>query len=119
MLGREVAGTVVRSSAGYQEGDRILGSTIGGCGGYAEFALVSAERSARMPDGLSFTDAAALPVAGGTAYESLGTLKPAPGETLLILGVGGGVGTVAAQLAVMRGVDVVGTASTAKRSYVE
>ncbi len=119
VLGREVAGTVVRSSAGYQEGDRILGSTIGGCGGYAEFALVSAERSARMPDGLSFTDAAALPVAGGTAYESLGTLKPAPGETLLILGVGGGVGTVAAQLAVMRGVDVVGTASTAKRSYVE
>jgi NADPH:quinone reductase-like Zn-dependent oxidoreductase len=119
VLGREVAGTVVRGGAGLQEGDRVFGSTVGGCGGYAEFAVVSAERSARMPDGLSFTDAAALPIAAGTAYEALGTLKPAPGESLLILGVGGGVGTVAAQLAVMRGVEVVGTASTAKRSYVE
>jgi NADPH:quinone reductase-like Zn-dependent oxidoreductase len=119
VLGREVAGTVVRNGAGLQEGDRVFGSTVGGCGGYAEFALVSAERSARMPAGLSFTDAAAMPIAAGTAYEALGTLKPAPGESLLILGVGGGVGTVAAQLAVMRGVDVVGTASAAKRSYVE
>jgi NADPH:quinone reductase-like Zn-dependent oxidoreductase len=119
VLGREVAGTVVRSGAGFQEGDRVFGSTVGGCGGYAEFALVAAERAARMPDGLSFTDAAVLPIAAGTAYEALGTFKPAPGETLLILGVGGGVGTVAAQLAVTRGVDVVGTASAAKRSYVE
>jgi len=121
VLGREVAGTVAQAGPGVAlaEGDRVFGSTVGGCGGYAEFAVVSAERSARMPDGLSFTDAAVLPIAAGTAYEALGTLKPVPGETLLILGVGGGVGTVAAQLAVMGGVDVVGTASAAKRSYVE
>ncbi|MFG1682601.1 NADP-dependent oxidoreductase [Nonomuraea sp. NPDC049269] len=121
-LGREVSGTVVRTGPGVVElavGDKVLGSTVGGCGGYAELALLPVERAARMPDGLSFIDAAALPIAAGTAYEGLATLGPAPGQTLLILGAGGGVGTVAAQLAVMRGVTVVGTGSEAKRAFIE
>ncbi|TDO30440.1 NADPH:quinone reductase-like Zn-dependent oxidoreductase [Kribbella sp. VKM Ac-2527] len=119
VLGREVAGLVVRSGPGFEPGDRICGPTIGGCGGYAEFAVLPAERAARMPAGLSFTDAAVLPIAAGTAYDALEALSLRPGESLLILGVGGGVGTVAAQLAVMRGIDVAGTASAAKRVYVE
>jgi NADPH:quinone reductase-like Zn-dependent oxidoreductase len=119
VLGREVAGVVVRSGPGFEPGDRICGPTVDGCGGYAEFALLSAERAAQMPAGLSFTDAAVLPTAAGTAYDALEALRLSPGESLLILGVGGGVGTVAAQLAVMRGVDVTGTASAAKRVYVE
>ncbi|MEJ1112296.1 MULTISPECIES: NADP-dependent oxidoreductase [unclassified Kribbella] len=121
VLGREVAGIVVRSGpdAGFEPGDRICGPTVGGCGGYAEFALVPAERAARMPAGLSFTDAAVLPIAAGTAYDSIEALDLRPGESLLILGVGGGVGTVAAQLAVMRGIEVAGTASPAKHVYVE
>ena len=119
VLGREVAGTVVRSGAGFEVGDRICGPTVGGCGGYAEFALLAADRAARMPTGLSFTDAAVLPIAAGTAYDALEALSLEPGESLLILGVGGGVGTVAAQLAAMRGIEVSGTASAEKREYVE
>ncbi|MER6000294.1 NADP-dependent oxidoreductase [Nonomuraea angiospora] len=122
VLGREVAGTVVRTGPGVTRlavGDAVFGSTAGGSGGYAELAVLSEDRAARMPDGLSFTDAAALPIAAGTAYEGLAALAPAPGRTLLILGAGGGVGTVAAQLAVMVGVRVVGTASGAKSAFVE
>ena len=119
VLGREVAGIVVRSGAGFEVGDRICGPTVGGCGGYAEFALLPADRAARMPAGLSFTDAAVLPIAAGTAYDALEALSLNPGESLLILGAGGGVGTVAAQLAVMRGIDVAGTASAAKHVYLE
>jgi NADPH:quinone reductase-like Zn-dependent oxidoreductase len=80
----------------------VFGSTVGGSGGYAEFAL--------LPDGVSVTDAAALPIAAGTAHDGLADLRPAPGETLVILGVGGGVGAVAAQLAVMVVIDVAGRA---------
>lgn len=121
-LGREVAGTVVRTGPGVVElavGDKVLGSTVGGSGGYAELALLPVARAARMPDRLSFIDAAALPIAAGTAYEGLAALGPAPGQTLLILGAGGGVGTVAAQLAVMGGLAVVGTGSEAKRASIE
>lgn len=119
VLGREVAGIVVRSGSGFAVGDRVCGPTVGGCGGYAEFALLPVDRAARMSAGLSFTDAAVLPIAAGTAYDALEALSLRPGERLLILGVGGGVGTVAAQLAVMRGIDVAGTASVAKHDYVE
>ncbi|MET7330914.1 NADP-dependent oxidoreductase [Nonomuraea sp. NPDC005650] len=122
ILGREVAGTVVGTGpgvTGLAAGDAVFGSTVGGSGGYAELAVLPADRAARMPDGLSFTDAAALPIAAGTAYEGLATLAPAAGRTLLILGAGGGVGAVAAQLAAMDGVRVVGTASGAKRAFVE
>jgi NADPH:quinone reductase-like Zn-dependent oxidoreductase len=119
VLGREVAGIVVRSGAGFEVGDRICGPTVGGCGGYAEFARLPADRAARMPAGLSFTDAAVLPIAAGTAYDALEALSLKPGESLSIVGVGGGVGTVAAQLAVMRGIEVSGTASTAKHVYLE
>ncbi|MEU8148403.1 NADP-dependent oxidoreductase [Nonomuraea sp. NPDC048901] len=120
-LGREVAGTAVRTGpgvAGLAAGDRVFGSTVGGSGGYAELALLPAAKAARMPDGLSFTDAAALPIAAGTAYESLAELGLAPGQRLLILGAGGGVGTIAVQLAAMDGVAVVGTASAAKRAFL-
>jgi NADPH:quinone reductase-like Zn-dependent oxidoreductase len=119
VLGREVAGIVVRPGGGFELGDRICGPTVGGCGGYAEFALLPADRSAHLPAGLAFTDAAVLPIAAGTAYDALAALSLEPGESLLVLGVGGGVGTVAAQLAVMRGIDVVGTASAAKHIYLE
>ncbi|TCC28967.1 NADP-dependent oxidoreductase [Kribbella speibonae] len=119
VLGREVSGTVIRAGAGFAAGDRVCGPTVGGCGGYAEFALLPAERVARMPTGLSFTDASVLPIAAGTAYDALETLHLEPGESLLILGAGGGVGTVAAQLAVMRGIEVAGTASATKHHYLQ
>ena len=122
VLGREVAGVVVGTGPdvdGFSAGDRVFGSTVGGSGGYAELALLPADRAARMPDGLAYTDAAALPIAAGAAHDGLAHLGLTPGQTLLILGIGGGVGAVAAQLAVLRGITVVGTASASKRAFVE
>ncbi|HEX6355668.1 NADP-dependent oxidoreductase [Actinophytocola sp.] len=120
VMGREVAGVVERVGAGVTEfavGDAVFGSGDGG--GYAELCTLPADRSAPKPAEVSFTDAAALPVAAGTAYDALAQLGLSPGDTLLILGVGGGVGVAAAQLARTAGVTVIGTASAAKRTFVE
>lgn len=86
---------------------------------YAELAVLPAARTAHKPAAVSFTAAAALPVAAGTAYDAIGQLGLTAGETLLILGVGGGVGVAAAQFARVAGVSVIGTASAAKREFVE
>ncbi|MGX9884633.1 NADP-dependent oxidoreductase [Streptomyces sp. NPDC002276] len=122
VLGREAAGTVVQLGPGVDEfavGDPVFGSTDRGCGGYAHHALLTARRTAPKPADISWTDAAVLPVAAGTAHDAIEQLAPKPGESLLILGVGGGVGVVAAQLARQAGVLVSGTAATAKREFVE
>ena len=122
VLGREVAGVVERVGAGVTElvvGDAVFGSSDAGGGGYAELAVLPVRRAAHKPAAVSFTDAATLPVAAGAAYDAVGQLGLAAGETLLILGAAGGVGVAAAQLARAAGVTVIGTASTAKRSLLE
>jgi NADPH:quinone reductase-like Zn-dependent oxidoreductase len=122
VLGREVAGVVTRVGPDVHQlviGDRVFGSTVGGAGGYAELALLPRHQTARMPEGLSFADAAVLAIAGGTAHDSLEQLVLGQNGTVVILGVGGGVGTIAAQLARLRGANVVGVASGAKRALVE
>ncbi|MFJ2197377.1 NADP-dependent oxidoreductase [Streptomyces violaceusniger] len=121
VFGREAAGVVVELGPGvegFAVGDAVFGSSARGCGGYATHAVLTADFTIPKPEGLSFTDAAALPVAAGTAYDSVRGLDMTAGETLLILGVGGGVGVAAAQLATSEGVSVVGTASRAKRDFV-
>jgi len=122
VLGREVSGVVERLGAGvegFAVGDPVFGTSARGCGGYARFALLTASRTALKPAAVSFTDAAVLPVAAVTAYDGVTRLGLSAGETLLILGIGGGVGVVAAQLARAAGARVVGTASAAKRRFVE
>ncbi|MER5429980.1 NADP-dependent oxidoreductase [Streptomyces sp. NPDC002588] len=122
VLGREAAGVVVRLGEGvdaFAVGDPVFGTTDRGCGGYARFALLTASRTALKPAEVSFTDAAVLPVAVGTAYDGIAQLAPKAGESLLILGIGGGVGVAAAQLAHAAGVSVAGTAAAAKRGFVE
>jgi NADPH:quinone reductase len=71
----------------------------GGAGGYAELAVVDADLLAPNPAGYSFVDAAAVPLAAGTAWEVLQRLRPAPGAWLLVHGASGGVGTFLVQLA--------------------
>lgn len=120
VLGREVAGVVARIGdgvTGFAVGDAVFGSGDGG--GYAELCVLPAGRAAHKPAAVSFTDAAALPVAAGTAYDAVAQLGLGAGDTLLILGIGGGVGVAAAQLARAAGVTVLGTASAAKRTFVE
>ncbi|WP_104819550.1 NADP-dependent oxidoreductase [Kitasatospora sp. MMS16-BH015] len=120
VFGGEVAG-VVRGLgdgvAGFAVGDPVFGRPL--AGGYAEHTLLAAGEAARVPDGVSAVQAAALPVAAGTAYDALAQLGLAAGETVLVLGVAGGVGSVAAQLARRAGLVVLGTASEGKRAYVE
>lgn len=122
VLGREASGVVERLGEGvegFAVGDPVFGTSFRGSGGYARHALLTASQTAHKPREVSFTDAAVLPVAAVTAYDGVRQLGVAAGETLLILGIGGGVGVVAAQLAREAGVSVVGTASAAKGEFVE
>jgi len=115
--GLEFAGEVDALGAGVERlaiGDRVFG-LIGG-GAYAE-QLVSHERAlAKIPDGLSFEHAAAIPEAFITAHDAIvGQAGLRGGETLLVHAVGSGVGTAAVQLGRALGVFVIGTARTADK----
>jgi NADPH:quinone reductase-like Zn-dependent oxidoreductase len=115
--GVEVAGTVDAVGPnvdGLAVGDEVLGFADGG--GYAEYAL--ATTVAPKPAGLGWAEAAALPVAAETAIRVLNTLEVARGDTVLIHGAAGGVGTVAVQIALSRGAAVIGTASEANHDYL-
>ncbi|MFI9155476.1 hypothetical protein [Streptomyces sp. NPDC053367] len=86
---------------------------------YAGTTVLSALNSARIPEGLSATVAATLPVAGTTAVDVLDQLGLPARATVLVNGVGGGVGLAVARPAVGRGLRVIGTGSTAKREHAE
>lgn len=121
VLGREVAGTVLATGdgvTGFTAGDEVFGGCPGMLGGWAEVALVTASFAAHRPDGVSPEAACVLPVAAGTAYDTLAQLALEPGGTLLVNGAGGGVGLPLVQLARLRGLTVVGTASPAKHDLL-
>src|SRR5215211_5691012 len=111
VFGRDVAGTVEASRAkGFAEGDEVFANVRGG--GYAEFTTADANATAKKPAGLGFKQAAALPVAGMTAWQALfdtGGLEA--GQTALVAGAAGGVGHLAVQFAKRAGARVVGTGS--------
>ena len=120
VMGGEVAGVVEATGAGagdFAPGDAVFGNTA--TGGFAEYTLLPVDLAAHKPPTVSFVDAATLPSAASTAYDCVHQLALASGATLLIVGVGGGVGSTAAQLARYGGVTVVGTASPGKRAFVE
>lgn len=122
VLGREVSGVVAgvgERVAGFSVGDSVFGATATGFGGYAEYTLTDASSTALKPAAVSFVDAAVIPVAVGTAYDALTQLDLSAGETLLVVGAGGGVGLSMLQLAALRGASVTGVAGTAKRELVE
>lgn len=100
--GMSAAGTVIETvpGMGIKPGDRVFGPTVAGSGGYAEEALVVAEGSIVIPEGVSTLDAAAMNVTYGTAWFGLvlrGGLQQ--GETVLVLAAAGGVGSAAVELA--------------------
>jgi len=115
--GLEIAGEVEAVGEGVTElarGDRVFG-VVGG-GGYAEQLVVHARTLARMPEGMSFVDAAAVPEAFLTAWDAMvdqGRLSA--GETALVHAAGSGVGTAGVQIARAVGARVVGTARTAEK----
>ncbi|OXM46862.1 NADP-dependent oxidoreductase [Amycolatopsis alba] len=117
ILGLEFAGVVdaVGEGAGFAVGDEVFGWPDTGT--YAEYALASAV--ARKPAGLSWAEAAALPVAGETALRVLGELEVKPGETLVLHGASGQVGRVATQAAVALGATVIGLAGASSLDEVK
>ena len=120
-LGIELAGEVVETGAGvtrFAVGDRVMGA-LGGLGAYADHVAVAADKLTLTPAGLGDEVAAAIPVAALTAWQALfdaGELKP--GQTVLIHGAAGGVGSFAVQLAHRAGARVIGTARRIHTGYL-
>jgi NADPH2:quinone reductase len=118
ILGYDVAGVVEEVGAGVkalEKGDEVYYTPeiVGNpSGSYAEYNVAPASIVARKPRGLSFVEAAAIPLAGGTAWEAvIRRLAVRPGETILIHGAAGGVGSFALQFAKAAGARVLATAS--------
>ncbi|WP_410622609.1 NADP-dependent oxidoreductase [Amycolatopsis sp. cmx-8-4] len=98
---------------GVEVGDRVFGE---GSDTYAEFAVLSAW--ARMPEGLTFAEAAGYPSVVETALRVIRQVGVRPGQTLLVSGASGGVGSAVLQIARDRGITVIGTAGAASQDYV-
>jgi NADPH:quinone reductase-like Zn-dependent oxidoreductase len=117
--GRDVAGTVVAVGSAvtrFAVGDEVYGVAPGS---FAEYAAAPEAKLARKPGNLSFAHAAAVPISAGTALQALmdiGQMKA--GQSVLVVGASGGVGTYAIQLAKAYGADVTGVCSTAKIDLV-
>ena len=116
--GVDGAGIVVARGARVrriQLGDRVYAYEFGNRQGgfYAEFAVVDAEHVARVPKRLDLRDAGAVAATGLTALQGINALDLRPGQTVLIFGASGAVGTMAVQFAVQRGAHVIATASGA------
>jgi NADPH:quinone reductase-like Zn-dependent oxidoreductase len=123
--GWDVAGVVERVGAGVSEfaaGDEVIGyirQDILHHGAYAELVSAPIETLVRKPRTASWPEAAGLPLAGLTAYRAIiQTLNVEPGETVLIHGAAGGVGAVAAQLALAREAHVIGAASVGHHDFL-
>jgi NADPH:quinone reductase-like Zn-dependent oxidoreductase len=115
-IGGEGAGEVVAIGAevsGFQPGDRVMGRAAGA---FSEFALMEATEAMAMPPGLSWEQAAAIPLTFLVAYDMLvlqGRLQS--GEWLLINGVSSGVGVASLQLGKALGARVIGTSGSAEK----
>ncbi len=117
--GLEAAGVVERAPAGsgLKPGDEVFG---GVSGGYAEYVISDPDRLALKPEKLSFEEAAGLVVGAVTAYEGLiDRVNLRAGETVLIDGASGGVGTAAVQIAVAVGARVYGVCSAPNHEFVK
>ena len=121
-LGFEISGTIHKLGSkvsGFRVGDRVLGlSKI--FGGYSNYCCFTPDSLFKLPDAVSLEDAAAIPVTYLTAYFTVvhpGALRE--GESILIHGAAGGVGTAAIQLSKIRGAGkIFGTASDSKHDFL-
>ncbi|WP_329119619.1 NADP-dependent oxidoreductase [Streptomyces sp. NBC_01465] len=123
-LGWDVSGTVEEVGLGvtkFQVGDEVYGMPLlpQAAGTYAEFIVSPTRHLARKPAGISHVEAAALPVAALTAWQTLvDAAGVQPGQRVLIHAAAGGVGHLAVQIAKARGAYVIGTARAAKHDFV-
>jgi alcohol dehydrogenase len=128
IIGLDLAGEIAHVGAGvngWKPGDRVLVNPVNKKkglmgemldGGMAEYCLVAADQLVAMPDGVSFAEAASLPVAYGTAHRMLVTHKTIKaGDRVLVLGASGGVGTGCVILAKLLGAEVIACASSEEK----
>ena len=124
-LGGDIAGVVSAVGAdvsGIRVGDRVFGTAsvlAGGSGAFAERALAAPGLIAKIPLGIGFTEAAALPLAGVSALQALETLKVGEGTKLLVHGGSGGVGVFAIQVARNLGARVATTVRGRSAAFVK
>jgi NADPH:quinone reductase-like Zn-dependent oxidoreductase len=119
--GTDVSGTIDslgEGVTGWKAGDQVLGFARQS-GSYAEYAVIPVGGLAKKPRSMTFEQAAGVPIAAETAYRALHEVgKIAPGQTVLIHGAAGGVGSVAVQIARAAGARVIGTASPNNHEFL-
>ena len=117
--GRDVAGTVEAvgpNVRGFRPGDDVMGIVEGS---FAEAAVGRPDKLIPKPERLTFEEAAALPISGLTALQAIRDVgKVQPGQTVLAIGAGGGVGTLTVQVAKAFGAEVTAVCSTSKADLV-
>ncbi len=120
--GYDVAGMVEKTGTRvtkFKAGDAVYGYALFG-GGWAEYAVLAENEAAIKPKNTTFSDAAAVPLAALTAWQALlDVAKLSAGQTVLIHGGSGGVGSFAVQIAKARGAKVIATASTANQDLLK
>src|SRR5262245_32934926 len=124
ILGGDIAGVVEKVGSKitkFKPGDPIFAYvSLDNSGGYAQYALVTEREAAPKPKLLTYVDAAAVPIVALTAWQALiDTAKLGSGQTVLIHGGSGGVGSFAIQIAKVRGAKVIATASTANQDFLK
>ena len=118
LLGYDVAGRVEAVGAQVTEfrpGQELFGTCRGS---FAEYAVASADRLLPKPDNVSFEQAASTPISGFAALQAARHGGVRPGQRVLIIGAGGGVGTFAVQIAKAVGAEVTGVSSASKTELV-
>lgn len=119
ILGTDLAGVVDGVGAGatgLAVGDHVVG--LADSGAYAEYALVRADKLAPIPAPLDYAHAATVPTAAETSRRVIALLASGAGETVVVNGAAGSVGSIAVQLLVRAGATVIGTAGADNQDYV-
>lgn len=119
VAGREFSGLIESVGASVTEfavGDAVFGSVPNGA--FAELVLAPVEVIARIPAGCDPVIAGGLALAGQTAWDSLDSQHCEPGDVIVVSAAAGGVGGILAQLAVSRGIRVIGTASASNHEWL-
>ena len=122
ILGSDIAGRVAATGPEatlFRPGDDVFADILSSMGGFAEYARVPQSALSRMPAGLSYEEAAALPQAGAIALQGIQDKgRVQPGQAVLINGAGGGSGMYAVQLAKLLGAEVTGVDNTGKLEFM-
>jgi NADPH:quinone reductase-like Zn-dependent oxidoreductase len=118
--GSDLAGVVEQAGDGVDEfavGDEVIGYTDNRAS-HAELVLVDAENTTRRPSNVPWEVAGSLFVAGATAYAAVRALAAGPGDTVVVAGAAGGVGSIAVQLAARTGATVIGLARSSNHEWL-